>query len=380
MIAFFGCWGDVNNGTPPYYERVIAAIKANRSITSVLVAGDNYYMSKNKENKKLKNFNQKQIDTLFDALNSIGVPVTVMYGNHEWDKYSTVSKKDSCSIVDDEKKTVEGYEEDGTVVPGKPNVSLVAYKAYALNGDVFILLDTSMFEYADSDYECYDTTDMVALRQKQLDELEKQIEGLDGKRVFIAGHHPICIFRKKKKNIILSVNVKLARAIKTLLAHFPGKEFHYLCADFHVFQEQSMMLDDIPLTMHIVGTGGAELDDVYTTPSDVLYDNKNQDGTFAAERNLAAGEDPPVIKFFEESAEPVHVQFSQRTLTATAPDITITSTFVEGGATYGYLQISDAFSFVPVISGGKRNWKTRRRSNRSWRKSRARSRRRKRFV
>jgi hypothetical protein len=379
MTAFFGCWGDVKNGTPPRYERVLAAIKADHSITNVVVAGDNYYMQKN---KKLKVFDQTQIDTLFEALNSIGVPVTVMYGNHEWDKYSTESTKGSCSIIADEQKTIKGYQDGDTSVPGKPNVRLGAYGAYSLNGDVFILLDTSMFEYADDDSECYKTDDMVALRQKQLDELEKQIQGLDGKRVFIAGHHPICIFRKKKKNIILSVNVKLARAIKTLMAHFSGKEFHYLCADFHVFQEQTMMLDDVPLTMHIVGTGGAELDDVYTTPTEVVYDNKNEDGTLVAERSLAAGEDPPVIKFFEGSAEPVHVQFSQKTLTATAPDITITSTFGEGTATYGYLQISDVIRFVPVQSGGKRNWRTRRRSNRSWRKSRARSRRksRKHFV
>jgi hypothetical protein len=361
MTAFFGCWGDPFNPNVEnaQYKKVLGKLRDDNDVRKVVVAGDNYYMQKQ---KKTKLFNELEIVSLFKDLSATKKDTTVMLGNHEWDKFN----KTECSVIPAEQKVVQGLK----------NLKLVATQVKVIDGDLWVMLDTSMFEYGDLQQECY-PTDIATVRAAQRNAVLHEIRSLPNyaqevRRVFVVGHHPICIFRKKEakekegetqeEQIILDINARLASFVFDILNICPQVEFHYLCADFHVYQKQALTINGIPLVMHIVGTGGAKLD--------VPYENVDANAPVVENRAQMATERPNVL-FYSENGAAVDAKFDMKKGELVARDsaVFLKARLIESAATYGYLQISPrAIRFVEAVDRGGRKSRRRRKKRRASRK------------
>jgi hypothetical protein len=381
MTVFFGCWGDLHNTIkdgPPWCALVIKAVAAALTPTSRLViAGDNYYMKKLKPPKdksppaetaakpkeiKRKIFDPAEIYALIELLGQVNVPTTVLYGNHEWDKFNDQDgAMNVCKVEHAELSAIAEKNETRSGAPIHLATTLVEYRS----GDLWVMLDTSMYEYASKDQECYPKS-IEDMRREQLDRVMREIpEAISlhsPKRLFIVGHHPICIFRQKEAIIVLDINATLARVVSTIMDSIGGIPVCYLCADFHVYQHQELKINGKPLEMHIVGTGGAVLDEAYRPKGSDKVSN-------AGQMEMAD------VTFYGKHAEPLDVVFNTDgsfvAKSKTSEPFVIESRLIKSEDVYGYLNISDdVIDFVPVRVGGR----TRRKSPRR-RKSRTRRRR-----
>ena len=137
--------------------------------------------------------------------------------------------------------------------------------------------------YMDSEFNphCY-TEDINTSRTNQLsstlDEIGDAKEN-NPKNIVIVGHHPFISFKKKikkeenkKKEVMdeTDISPSFFEFFKRLYETYgESKKYYYLCADVHLYQKGTIELKiGEPKTMkieqHVVGTGGTELDKVYT--------------------------------------------------------------------------------------------------------------------
>lgn len=138
------------------------------------------------------------------------------------------------------------------------------------------MFDSSIFE-ENPDIDCYnklrteenkfDNIQQVIDEQnsKRDNTIEKIKENLNIKNIVFACHHPIFSFKKKDEKCKFHCETEI---IKFLLPFnvLSDKKFIYLCADLHLFQRSRIVIKylDSSLTLEhvVVGTGGAELDDI----------------------------------------------------------------------------------------------------------------------
>jgi len=287
-LIFFGCWGDYKYRVREVLKSLYQYIKRDPDVTNVIVAGDNYYIDKNKE--KQKKYVPGEASSIIGLLHlaTMDVHTDVLAGNHEYDRIENskitgdykheLSKKDECFILQEETNTFDRINNE------KFNFRTIhspAEESFLLLNDVlYLFLDSSMYEYKLP--ECYasypEKENEIILPTLKLEQIAKmrKILGMENikdkyKKITVCAHHPLYIFRVKDG--VYKDPVPNYQILSALFEFLPVAEIDYLCADFHVYQESKLHVThgdrSITINQYIVGTGGTELDEY---PSEIVFD------------------------------------------------------------------------------------------------------------
>lgn len=271
-FVHFGCWNEglCGNASAPL-TKVMYTLKAfthKEKPDFIVVAGDNYYPGKVKNKmtgEKVKTVVPTDLAAGFACLPK-DVPIDMILGNHDLETNIFVSgsteKETDCFITQKE------------IMEAVPNhIDLVVQKARTNGETLVLLIDTSMYDDEDiaKMLPCYKKmagyagiTMKEELRDQQLLFIQDAIAAFQGENIIFIGHHPITGYKLKKEEIIL------IKAFPSFLAMFkniyqPRKNYYYLCADLHLYQEGTVLLpidgeEEMQIQQYIVGTGGTELD------------------------------------------------------------------------------------------------------------------------
>ena len=292
----FGCWNNLNKPREDGksdMEDVMARMKTRIQkdpVDFIVVAGDNYYPSKN-NNKNISKDKQKFIldDKLakgFQRLQQVHptLEINMLLGNHDLQTNSRNEEKAGPLFI-----TTNGVQKSEAgdchilkkEIEESEKIDLVLNKAKMLDhGTLLLMLDSSIYtpdKTAALYLPCYavilgeHVPDVNTLRDKQaafvLDSIRRHKENL--KHVIIIGHHPITGIKiKNKEKVFLNDIPVFAELLRKIHAEVndPTVKYFYLCADLHLYQKGIVTIktdthDDMVIHQYIVGTGGTELDD-----------------------------------------------------------------------------------------------------------------------
>ena len=291
----FGCWNrngcDKKNASSDLskvinlLDNYIENIENSEQpkVEFITIAGDNYYPDKVKiGGKKLKVINENNMKSGFECLPK-QIPKYLLLGNHDLENI------EDCKILTYQQNEYAKIDANKTVFDDNTEDDIM-HKILGNNDigyTVLIMIDTTMY---DKDYEekgleelldCYrkikgleNIDTLENLRKKQENRITNLINKIDTleniKNVIVLGHHPIVSVKSKEKD---------DGKIKTVFSDFDllkelyynniysqlkihtNINYYYLCADVHMYQRGSIIInDDLVINQYILGTGGAEND------------------------------------------------------------------------------------------------------------------------
>jgi 3',5'-cyclic AMP phosphodiesterase CpdA len=293
-----GCWnqGQCNiNSDNNAVSRVMTSIqnyvtqcKNDKSVDFMVLAGDNFYpvkknvsiQNQQKENtpdnlqpeqksKKLESKKQKQFDkdiiiAGFQCIASIDTKKYILFGNHEYNDVYSNKSTEQC-------KSIRCQQE---IISNTDNMTGFNDVLYHIDDNVaVIMIDTTIYDNNDNN-ECFKHVLPSSQDSKQQAQ-EFSILNMDilntstnHKEIIFIGHHPLVSVKKKKNNKKEEWNVKLIDFFSTFMDHCNIINMTYLCADTHLYQKGVVKMGEKTITQYIVGTGGTDLDDLYTSESE----------------------------------------------------------------------------------------------------------------
>ena len=299
-LIHFGCWGNYEN--IDYLRNILKEISQLPTPNIMTISGDNYYPRK--ENKQ-KILNRKQfydLQTLLDDSTNSFPNRFILLGNHEFDSYK--DEKD-CTSIDLHR---EFY--------SKSRINLVENCHSHIIDDhtLVIMINTSIYEKKDP---CYQLKEILKKDkdgntgnteiQNQLDIvihiLETSLKDLEGlNNIIFVGHHPIisCRGEKPKKDKAKAKDKSnkyylgpLHDFFRALTPFLAGKYIYYLTSDTHCYQHIDIFpnLDkEYKIEQHIVGTGGASLDNCINDKSKCSKIIFGEMDSFMEIKNTVSGE------------------------------------------------------------------------------------------
>jgi Icc-related predicted phosphoesterase len=297
-IVSFGCWNQTHTKEGPSNEikKVMMKLKETGKDV-VLVSGDNYYpvktSIKTKAGKeKIKKVNLDQLKEGFEYLKDAtqGTPVYMNFGNHDVvsnDQVTTNSEKE-CIILETELE--EGNEKFHVGMNHKIN-----YGTHTL----ILMIDTSIYS-KEKEFKKFSKCYNLLTKLSQTELIKQQeifvksaVEEFQGDNVIIIGHYPIFYEKEKKMspekqdNWFKSVAKEETKRLSVLensvdftnlLFELPEKNYYYLCADYHLFEEGDVIIKkdgkERLIHQYISGTGGTELDP-YTKKRNITETQKD---------------------------------------------------------------------------------------------------------
>lgn len=205
----------------------------------------------------------------------------MILGNHDLEK--NVDDKQPTLFINNNKNPESNCEIitlEQTSVRDMSNIYFKLFEVILMRDDTLvIMIDTSMYENKDKPkhyLECHNKflrrnfrsdKDLRAYQQNLISTHIRSYLHYGIKNLIIIGHHPIIGLKcKKKKRHTLNDIPLILPVLEKIYEHLPNVKFCYLCADLHMYQEGEISIE-MPngklmiIEQHIVGTGGAELDD-----------------------------------------------------------------------------------------------------------------------
>lgn len=269
-LIHFGCWGNYEN--IDYLHNILKDISQLPTPNIMTISGDNYYPRKENKQKILNPEHFEELQTLLDTSTSAITNRFILLGNHEFDYY----------LGEEECKSIDLHRE----FYSKSKINLVENcQSHIIDGHTLvIMINTSIYEIQDP---CYKKMDILQTDKDGNPSPDNEIQNqfdivkhiLDTKlgdlnNIIFVGHHPIisCRGEKPKKDkdkaktkdksnkYYLGPLHDFFRALTPFLA---GKNVYYLTSDTHCYQHIDIFpnLDkEYKIEQHIVGTGGASLD------------------------------------------------------------------------------------------------------------------------
>lgn len=311
----YGCWGEPCHrktgeqkfGEPEpnpkievkhEYKQIIEKIMRHSHKPSFIsIAGDNYYPEKIKGSTKRVLI--EELKKAFKSLELYGdVPVNIIYGNHdipkdahefyqgitcEYDEHTKKEKEDTggnnCYL-----KILENTEVKKLKNSDNINIGFQHFIKDKIKDTCVCMIDTTMYMDSEFNEHCY-TEDINTSRTNQLNYTlaaigEQNAKENNPKNIVIVGHHPFISFKKKIKKEKeerdeTDISPSFFEFFKKLYNKYEeSKNYYYLCADVHLYQKGTIELKIgdletgepkmMKIEQHVVGTGGTELDKVYT--------------------------------------------------------------------------------------------------------------------
>lgn len=285
--------------------------------------------------KKIKTLYPDNLRSGFQCLQNIPLDKYLLLGNHELEE--TVDEVNGKINLDSNSNPIMPDTTDSRCVILKMQQRIansldsritmfnnVLHHYDEASKTIIIMMDTTIYEiYAESiepeeiakakekgkafTKGCYSETELGKSSGESIKELldfqEAQITKIleDNKtktnHIIMVGHHPIMGVKrkikekklkdgtiKKTEEDVMETSVGLINFIKNSasarLGLFTDKSIHYLCADIHLYQQGQITipLDDdnaLLINQYIVGTGGAELDNLSTIKTAIYEDKAN---------------------------------------------------------------------------------------------------------
>ena len=271
-IAVFGCWNEGckdNSGQ----QSVSNLIKYNESkYEFMVILGDNYYAEKktivnNKESKfKIKLTKIEELKNSFSCLEHINLEKKLIMGNHDIED----SFDKGCSVLRSQLK-LPWY--DVKFPFGFDMYYLYGNEENTYNKTVlFIYLDTTLYSPDINDNNsCYKPVlnkNIEELKKEQNAFIRKTLDLINNKiynisDVVFFGHEPLLTFKQNKKTKKTSIISDLLQILFEEKNKYINIGFHWICADYHVYQNSVILNKSNPklnITQWIFGTGGGELD------------------------------------------------------------------------------------------------------------------------
>jgi hypothetical protein len=305
----FGCWnnGTCNiesgdNGLSKTMRKLRDFISIN-PIDFLVVAGDNYYPSKSKNDKgeKVKTLNVADLKSGFACLPK-AVKKYILFGNHEYDDVASIINEGVSTVSANEEKckilTLE--QEQSKIIDTPDNINLFQDVMFVnKDGTLLIMIDTTIYEddiesTKDSCFKhIFPTLTKKDTIQDFMTHQETRIrdilaENKSAKNIIFVGHHPIISVKIKNDKPKPSSLEKFKQLFININGLLLGKKLYYLCADTHLYQHgkvtiKSSGVPDIEIDQYICGTGGAEQDECPpptspTSPS--IIENKDKTLSF----------------------------------------------------------------------------------------------------
>lgn len=280
----FGCWNNGlcsesgTNGLSLMTNKLREYVLKNHPPKFLIVVGDNYYPKKILGNKQ---FNLDEFKSGFDCLPK-DIKKYLIFGNHDIeDVIINGSTTYKCKLLEEQeniKKEDETIEIFDNIIHKKIN-----------ENTLIIMFDSNLYD-TDSDKLVKDTcynqlfNNFVKSSTMKIDDLIdyqncfiKDILRINvsvNNIIFVA-HHPIYSIKskikggvEKKNDYTLEKFVLFLEQIQELLL---GKNIFYLCADTHLYQEGLINITpELQIKQYIVGTGGAEQDNIYIEDNTIL--------------------------------------------------------------------------------------------------------------
>ena len=282
----FGCWNNLNTdntGLEIVMAKLKTEIQGMGGIDQIIVSGDNYYPEKTKTITNDVEIKQKKlfIKNLKAGLQKLqeasgDVPVTMILGNHDLEPNGKMVVEDEDEDEDEEPKIVSPCLILSHEIANKGNIKYELFgkvDTSDITDTVILLIDTSLYaekEEVDKYVPCYnvwsknnnynDESIIETLQTNQETFILKNIEGV--KNIILIGHHPIKYIKNKKKDSKTVESNGLDDLIKKINAENSNANMYYICADKHYYQHSTITFDNFAVEQYIVGTGGAELDDL----------------------------------------------------------------------------------------------------------------------
>lgn len=277
----FGCWnkggcsGDTlsekdRNNLTKLMNTLDISIKKEQPLF-LSICGDNYYPQK----VKLKTGDKKKILNIEDLVSGFDclpkhIDIYMTYGNHdlETDLYINDIQEHICTLTSTEIEIVSNS-----------NIHLNLNQTADFGDNTKVLfLETTIWDPDENEqYEqCYRYIDddkyknIIEVKEDQLSFIREFVSDVNSndkiKNIIIVGHHPLALFKEKKGEMRFFI---LNEEFNTLLYDEiytkcnPNIMYYYLCADLHQYQPGTIIINGTMLIdQYIVGTGGAELDNI----------------------------------------------------------------------------------------------------------------------
>jgi len=244
----------------------------------LILSGDNYYPLKNKQLQK-KTFNEENFNSGFKCLTDLDKETYILQGNHE---YLDIIDDQNCQSIIKQKEII------------RENPKLIFFDQVKFKFDedtktLIVMIDTTIlgeFDKEDIDrnlHTCYQNslnkTKVPEIINKIFEQVKYILECYDYNKLIFVGHHPILSIKIKKNDpkYIFSETIPNNTNINSLLDFFLNikniikdiNKIYYLCADVHFYQKSNIKIDDLEIEQYIVGTGGADLDNIYNGNIDI---------------------------------------------------------------------------------------------------------------
>ena len=298
-IVSFGCWNQTHKKDGPSDEikKVMMKLKETGKDV-VLVSGDNYYPVKTSIKTKVgkEKIKQVHLDHLIEGFEDLkdatqGTPVYMNFGNHDVvsnDQVTTNSEKE-CIILETELE--QGNEKFHVGMTHKIN-----YGTHTL----ILMIDTSIYS-KEKEFKKFNKCYNLLTKMTQAELIKQQdayvktaVEEFQGDNVIIVGHYPIFYEKEKKlspeqnNNWFKPVAKEQTKRVSVLensvdftnlLFELPEKNYYYLCADYHLFEEGDVIIKkdgkERLIHQYIAGTGGTELDP-YTKKQSTITEKQKE--------------------------------------------------------------------------------------------------------
>lgn len=298
-IVSFGCWNQTykKDGPSDEIKKVMMKLKETGK-DIVLVSGDNYYPVKTSIKTKAgkEKIKQVHLDHLIEGFEDLkdatqGTPVYMNFGNHDVvsnDQVTTNSEKE-CIILETELE--QGNEKFHVGMTHKIN-----YGTHTL----ILMIDTSIYS-KEKEFKKFNKCYNLLTKMTQAELIKQQdayvktaVEEFQGDNVIIVGHYPIFYEKEKKlspeqnNNWFKPVAKEQTKRVSVLensvdftnlLFELPEKNYYYLCADYHLFEEGDVIIKkdgkERLIHQYIAGTGGTELDP-YTKKQSTITEKQKE--------------------------------------------------------------------------------------------------------
>jgi hypothetical protein len=294
----FGCWnnGTCNiesgdNGLSKTMRKLRSYISTN-PINFLVIAGDNYYPSKSKNDKgeKVKTLNVGDLKSGFACLPK-EVKKYILFGNHEYDEISSIINEgvSKASANEEKCKILNLEQEQSKIIDTTDNVNLFQDVMFVnKDGTLIIMIDTTIYEddIESTKDSCLqhifpsltkkDTIqDFINYQETRIRDILAENNSV--KNIIFVGHHPIISVKIKKDKPKASSLEKFKQLFININSLLVGKKLYYLCADTHLYQHgmvtiKSSGIPDINIDQYICGTGGAEQDECPPTSPSIIED------------------------------------------------------------------------------------------------------------
>jgi hypothetical protein len=278
----FGCWNnnDCKNSETPLYKTMekLKDVISKDTYSHIIISGDNYYPKKNEiNNKKIKTINPNNFFNGFNCLPT-EIEKIILLGNHEiedmFDNFKEVGLTSSeCSNLNLQKTiSIPNFSLFNDVMSIKQDNCLIIMfdsTLYLTDNDDTLIENTCykhLFNYPNNS-----SINIAELKKYQTNKITELLQNNDKENIVFIAHHPIFYGRNKKSKDNFYLENNLSILMQNLKEYFINKNIYYLCADIHNYQKGIIEFDDFIINQFIVGTGGAELDEI-PNDNDFLID------------------------------------------------------------------------------------------------------------